>query len=124
MAKTKEPEQLELIDVDDPKLKGVKKELGEYDDLLTENREEASAGRDAERAKRKKVLEKVLSAGLKPDADGVYHLRFGSRVWDISQEAQLKIKKSKAPKEEAPETDDDGEGKSARDPELKTDGRR
>ena len=92
-----EGEQLELIDVDDPKLKDVKKELLAYDKLKEANKEQGSAGREAEKSKRQKVLAAIIEAGVKPDAEGVYHLTFAGKQWDIRQDNQLKIKKHKAP---------------------------
>jgi hypothetical protein len=99
------PEQLELIDVDDPQFKALKKQIGEYDRLVSDNREQASANRTREKDKRVKVLEAVKAADLTPDANGVYHIKFGGKVWDISQEAQLRIKKHAA-KEETPDADE------------------
>ena len=32
------------------------------------------------------------------DGDGVYHIQMGGYIFNISQEAQLKIKRQKAPK--------------------------
>jgi hypothetical protein len=93
MPRKSEPEQLALIDVEDPKLKVVKKELKEYDKMMSDNREQHSADRVAERTKRKRVLDAVVKSDVKPDSEGVYHLRFDGRVWDICQDSQLKIKK-------------------------------
>lgn len=98
-------EQLELIDVDDPKLKVVKKHILEYEALQADNREQGSANRVAEKTKRAKVLEAVTSANLKPDSNGVYHITCNGKVYDISQESQLKIKKHALPK-----NDSDGDG--------------
>ena len=85
--------QLELIDVDDPALKDTKRALMAYDKLLTEKKESAAAYREKEEASRDKVLSAITAAGVSPDASGVYHLSFGGKQWDISQEAQLRIKK-------------------------------
>jgi hypothetical protein len=85
--------QLELIDVDDPALKDTKRALVAYDKLLTEKKESAAAYREKEEASRDKVLTAIQAAGVSPDANGIYHLSFGGKQWDISQEAQLRIKK-------------------------------
>ena len=85
--------QLTLIDVDDPALKETKRALLAYDKLLTEKTESAAAYREKEEESRAKVLAAIQSAGVSPDANGVYHLSFGGKQWDISQEAQLRIKK-------------------------------
>lgn len=98
-------EQLELIDVDDPKYKAVKKQIVEYESLKQENSEQTSANNVAEKTKRKKVLEAVLAANITPDSDGVYHLRINGKIYDISQESQLRIKKHKAPKDETASED-------------------
>lgn len=98
-------EQLELIDVDDPKFKAVKKQILEYEKLKDENREQGSANRTAERNKRTKVFEAVMGAELKPDSNGVYRVMLGGKVYEISQDSQLKIKKHNAPKD-----DNDGGG--------------
>lgn len=111
MVKAVSEEQLELIDVDDPKFKTVKKQIIEYEKLKEENREQGAANRTAERNKRAKVFEAVMGANLKPDANGVYHISLGGKVYDISQDSQLKIKKHNAPKEEGiGGTEDDEEG--------------
>lgn len=98
-------EQLELIDVDGPELKPVKKQITEYEKLTEENKVQHSADRQAERDKRKKVFAAIEAAGIKPDAEGVYRFLMGGHVWEFSQEAQLKIKKKNAPRE--PKSDDD-----------------
>ena len=104
-----EDTQLQLIDVDDPKLADVKRELKAYDNILAENREQGAANRQAEKAKRARVLEKVEAAKLKPGPDGVYRLTLDGKTWEISQEAQLKIKKHAAPKEESEDDEPDPE---------------
>ena len=111
----KKPEQLELIDVKDPKYKAVCKQITEYEALKTENQEQHSANMAAEKAKRKKVFEAVEACGIKPDADGVYHVPVDGKIYDISQDAQLKIKKHSAPKDKAPASvsGDDAEGEYA-----------
>lgn len=108
--------QMELIDVDDPKLKDIKREITGYDKMLTANKEQHAADRKAEKAKRAKVLEAIVAAGVKPDADGTYHLCFGGKQWDISQEAQLKIKKHNV-KDGDPDDDDGADDDEAPDPE-------
>jgi len=69
--------------------------------------EQHAADRTAEKAKRGKVFDAVTGAGIKPDAEGVYHLTVNGKVYDISQDSQLKIKKHNAPKDET--AADDGE---------------
>lgn len=101
MAKKKD-EQLELIDVKDPKYKAVCKQITEYEELKQENKEQHSADREAERAKRKKVFEAVEAAGIKPDKEGVYHVPMDGKIYDFFQDSQLKVKSHKAPKDEEP----------------------
>lgn len=96
----KEPEQLDLIDVDGPKMRAVKKQIVEYEALKDENAETAQANHQAEKAKRTKVLEEVKSADIAPDSEGAYHLVLDGRVYTLRQEAQLKITKKKAPPSE------------------------
>lgn len=102
-------EQMDLIDVDDPKLKPVKKQITEYEKLKEENKVQHSADRVAEKEKRKKVFAAIQAAGINPDADGVYRFRMDGKVWEFSQEAQLRIKKRNAPRDDNPDPDDDDE---------------
>lgn len=91
-------EQLELIDVDDPNLKEVKREILGYDKLLTANREQHASDREAEKRKREKVLAAIEATGIQPEADGSYHMVLDGKEWVLFQDSQLKIKKHKAPK--------------------------
>jgi hypothetical protein len=101
--------QLELIEVDDPAYKDVKRELIGYEKLVLEAKEQHAADKKAEEAKRKKVLAAIVAANIKPDAEGVYHLTFGGKQWSISQESQLKIKHKKAPAKDSQGTGGEGE---------------
>ena len=103
--------QLDLIDVDDPKFKAVRKQITEYEALKQENKEQHQANTAAEKAKRTKVFEAITGSDLKPDADGVYHFLFSGVEWTVSQDSQLKIHKRKAPQDEAPS------GKSGENPD-------
>ena len=97
----KSTDQMELMDVDDPKIKPIKKEIIEYEAMLDENRLQHAADREAEQKKRSKILEKLEAANIKPERDGVYRIPVDDYIWEISQEAQLKINRKKRPKEEA-----------------------
>jgi hypothetical protein len=105
---TTDPEQIPLIDVDDPALKAVKTQITGYEKLQSENREQHAADRKAERDKRQKVLEAVQASNLKPDVEGAYHLLFGGKEWIIRQDSQLKIKKHAIKEVDDAGEDDDG----------------
>ena len=61
------PEQPELVDVQDPKYKEVCKQITEYEALKTENQEQHSANVAAERAKRKKVFQAIVTLLADPE---------------------------------------------------------
>ena len=111
--------QLELIDVKDPKYKAICKQITEYEALKDENTEQHSANVAAERAKRKNVFDAVEACGIKPDADGVYHVPMDGKMYDIFQDAQLKIKARKVPAEAPAPTDGgDAEDEGGSEPPL------
>ena len=98
MAKDEQVEgQMELIDVDDPKFKDVKRELKGYETMVENHREQHSADKKAEEAKKAKVLSALHETGIQPDAEGAYHVILGGKEYVISQPSQLKITKRKAP---------------------------
>ena len=101
------PGQMELIDVDDPMLKGVKKSIMGYEKFKAEKKERSAADRQVEEKKRKEVLSEIQAAGLKPDALGTYHISLGGKEWLISQEAELKIHKRALKDGEPDEGDED-----------------
>jgi hypothetical protein len=90
------PGQLELIDVDDPKYKEVKRELLAYDTLKIANQEEGAARRKGLKDKKKKVIAAIVATGEQPDSAGTYHFLLAGKQWDISQPSELKIKKHNA----------------------------
>ena len=100
--------QLELIDVDDPKYKEVKRRLLAYDKWDVANKEEGADRRKDGKKKKDEVIEAIVATGDQPDANGTYHFLLAGKQWDISQPAQLKIKKHNAKDPKPEEGVDEG----------------
>jgi hypothetical protein len=94
--------QLELIDIDSPEFKKLKKIIKDYEGLKVRKKDKIKELNEAEKSARGHVLEAVIAAGVKPDADGAYHVSLDGKVYDLCQDSQLKIKKHDAPKDESP----------------------
>ncbi len=96
-------EQLDLIDVDHPQAKPLKRAIRAYN-KLHEEKLAAGASMDEQRTK---ILDIVKGMGVEPDADGVICFKMNGTSIRIAQgKSQLRIKEESDEPEEVDNDDD------------------
>ncbi len=116
MAKSK-PQQGQLIEVDHPSKRKLKKALSDHDGA----KEEGKVIRKKMRDLRTKALEIVRDEmGVKPDSkDGFYHVIIDGEEVSIGQaEAQLTVKRKTATPDQTGDDSEDGDNAEGAEPSM------
>lgn len=93
MARKKDAEGQEmLIENDTPEIKTAKRLIKEYKKMREGFQFQHSTDRETLEKKQAKMVEAVQAAGLKPDAEGRYHIDMGDKTADVWQDSTFKIK--------------------------------